>query len=167
MGSMDAAKKIIASEGVKGLYRGYGATLASFGPFSALYFLFYERCKNVGVGSDRIASESAVETFFRSVVCASMSGAAAAWITSPLDMIKLRLQVQRGTKVADGKQKLPWPEYSGIRDAAVRIVKQEGFTKLYTGAWARVALTVPTTALTFGFVEMLKPKFQAMLNDAG
>lgn len=41
-GSMDAFNKIFRMEGVKGMYKGYGATLASFGPFSALYFMFYE-----------------------------------------------------------------------------------------------------------------------------
>ena len=32
-------------EGARGLYRAYGATVMSFGPFSALYFLFYEKLK--------------------------------------------------------------------------------------------------------------------------
>jgi len=30
----DAVKKISRTEGLSGIYRGYGATLASFGPFS-------------------------------------------------------------------------------------------------------------------------------------
>ena len=46
-GSWDALQQIIRTEGMKGIYRGYGATLASFGPFSALYFVFYERCKTI------------------------------------------------------------------------------------------------------------------------
>lgn len=33
------------TEGARGLYRAYGATVMSFGPFSALYFLFYEMLK--------------------------------------------------------------------------------------------------------------------------
>ena len=33
------------TEGIRGLYRAYGATVMSFGPFSALYFLFYEKLK--------------------------------------------------------------------------------------------------------------------------
>ena len=37
--------QIMVYEGIAGLYRGYGATLASFGPFSALYFVFYERVR--------------------------------------------------------------------------------------------------------------------------
>jgi hypothetical protein len=33
------------TEGARGLYRAYGATVMSFGPFSALYFMFYEYAK--------------------------------------------------------------------------------------------------------------------------
>jgi len=42
---MDAIYTIRKTEGITGLYRAYGATVASFGPFSALYFLFYEKLK--------------------------------------------------------------------------------------------------------------------------
>ena len=41
--SYHAMRTIFAEEGIRGIYRGYGATLLSFGPFSALYFLFYEK----------------------------------------------------------------------------------------------------------------------------
>ena len=40
-------KQIVKVEGVRGLYRAYGATVMSFGPFSALYFLFYEKLKEL------------------------------------------------------------------------------------------------------------------------
>lgn len=29
------------------MIKAYGATIASFGPFSALYFLFYEKLKSI------------------------------------------------------------------------------------------------------------------------
>lgn len=63
--TFDAVKQISKSEGILGLYRvgyissvesgwlillirvqGYGATIASFGPYSALYFYFYETFKS-------------------------------------------------------------------------------------------------------------------------
>ena len=42
---LDAIRQIMKTEGTRGLYRAYGATVMSFGPFSALYFLFYEKFK--------------------------------------------------------------------------------------------------------------------------
>lgn len=41
-GSFDAAVRILQTEGLHGIYKGYAATLLSYGPFSALYFLLYE-----------------------------------------------------------------------------------------------------------------------------
>ena len=42
-GSAHALRTIVTEEGFRSLYRGYGATVLSYGPFSALYFLFYEK----------------------------------------------------------------------------------------------------------------------------
>jgi len=44
-GNVDAFASIISNEGVRGLYRGYGATLLSFGPFSAIFFMLNEQFK--------------------------------------------------------------------------------------------------------------------------
>ena len=49
---IDAIKQISQIEGVRGLYRAYGATVFSFGPFSALYFMFYEQIKGYFVVND-------------------------------------------------------------------------------------------------------------------
>lgn len=44
-GSMDALKTIIQQEGIRGIYKGYTATVCSYGPFSAIYFVLYEEVK--------------------------------------------------------------------------------------------------------------------------
>ena len=50
-GSFDAVASILRADGIRGIYRGYGATVLSFGPFSALYFMFYEQFKSSGRGT--------------------------------------------------------------------------------------------------------------------
>jgi hypothetical protein len=49
---LDAFRQIRNTEGIRGLYRAYGATVMSFGPFSALYFSFYEKMKGLFVNND-------------------------------------------------------------------------------------------------------------------
>ena len=49
---LDAIRQIRKTEGIRGLYRAYFATVLSFGPFSALYFLFYENLKGFIVKND-------------------------------------------------------------------------------------------------------------------
>jgi len=56
----DAIKQILRSEGVWGIYKAYGATVFSFGPFSALYFMFYEKLKGRFVKND-------VDTYLKTV----------------------------------------------------------------------------------------------------
>ena len=89
--SWDAANKILRNEGWSGIYRGYGATLLSYSPFSALYFLLYEQTKKIAKLNQ---AESQQEiTFNNSLICSAFAGAVASYVTSPLDMAKLRLQV--------------------------------------------------------------------------
>lgn len=40
-----AMQTIIRTEGLGGLYRGFAASMLSFGPYSALYFMFYEKVR--------------------------------------------------------------------------------------------------------------------------
>lgn len=78
----------------------------SFGPFSALYFLFYEKLKervaNFTVAdykrkismSDEEGREAAHKqdiTFAQAMFCSMQAGILAAVLTNPLDMAKLRL----------------------------------------------------------------------------
>lgn len=44
-GSVDALRTIIKQEGLKGLYKGYAATVFSYGPFSAVFFVLYEKVR--------------------------------------------------------------------------------------------------------------------------
>jgi hypothetical protein len=45
--SLHAFNVISREEGFRGMYKGYAATVLSYGPFSALYFLFYERVRSL------------------------------------------------------------------------------------------------------------------------
>lgn len=43
--TVHAVETIMKTERLSGLYKGYAATLLSFGPFSALYFMLYEKVR--------------------------------------------------------------------------------------------------------------------------
>ena len=88
------------------MYKAYGATVFSFGPFSALYFMFYETIKGYFVINDvsrylnkvdqvgnsgKKDSHSIDISFGHSLLCSMLAGAMASTLTNPLDMVKLRL----------------------------------------------------------------------------
>ena len=137
-GGADALLKIWSREGVFGIYRGYAATLMSFGPFSALYFVFYERMKSISKNIS--ASENLPLQWL--VLSSSVAGALASFLTSPLDLAKLRLQVQRG-QTSSG---VTLTSYIGVLDCLQRTYLRSGVRGLFRGAGARVLHFVPATS---------------------
>jgi hypothetical protein len=95
-GTWHALSTIMQTEGLRGVYRGYGATLLSFGPFSAFYFLFYEKCKQWSATSVGVTKQEDLP-FHLTLASAAGAGALASLITNPVDLVRLRLQVQRGS----------------------------------------------------------------------
>ena len=100
---LDAIRQIMKTEGTRGLYRAYGATVGSFGPFSALYFLFYEKLKEWTVHftaddymrklQEKDAAQKQDISFGQAMFCSMQAGVLASVVTNPLDMAKLRMQV--------------------------------------------------------------------------
>ncbi|GAX23636.1 hypothetical protein FisN_12Hh209 [Fistulifera solaris] len=155
--SWDALQKIAATEGLTGIYKGYAATLGSFGPFSALYFVCYERFKywtrlHLTQSNNRELRElEHIEVPFHwLLVCSSSAGALASWVTSPLDMVKLRLQVQRGM---DHSNRNTSSTYNGVWDCWQKTYRAGGLAGLWRGAGARVLYTVPATTITMTSYE--------------
>ena len=185
-GSRDAFTTIVRQEGVCGIYKGYGATLFSFGPFSACYFLIYENMKrhlltrNADLAaaslsplsvvssspppslsmSSRLPTSSSISlspppppppphlSALQSFLCAAVAGTVASVVTNPLDLVKLRLQVQRQR----GANQL----YAGLWDGLAKVAREDGLKGLLRGAGARVAFHVPNTAITFAVYERCK-----------
>ena len=170
-GSWDALQQIIRTEGMKGIYRGYGATLASFGPFSALYFVFYERCKTISkqILQDKSANtNSNVERLEDGdlplhylIACSAGAGAVASWLTSPLDMAKLRLQVQRGQVAANTSNNTSsMQQYRGMFDC-LHAAYRKG--ELFRGAGARVLHFAPATTVTMTAYEKCRSLYADVL----
>ena len=174
-GSLDALKQIVKNEGISGLYKGYAATLASYGPFSAFYFLFYEqlksRCKMFLNGKSNNTNnlyrsdEGKSDLPFPYVVlCSATAGAAASWITSPLDMAKLRLQIQRSSSnsIISPTSSSPY-QHKGMIDCLSEIYKQGGFHGLFRGAGARVLHFTPATMITMTCFETCRSFFSSYI----
>ena len=157
------------------------ATLASYGPFSALYFVFYERLK--GAARERLSKHEGrvPETGDRDdgdsdlplpylVACSASAGAAASWLTSPLDMAKLRLQVQRGGAAAgsgagaDGG--IGNAAYRGMADCLRRAYAAGGVRGLFRGAGARVLHFTPSTCITMTSYETCRSFYAQALSSS-
>jgi Mitochondrial carrier protein len=147
--------QIAKTEGISGIYRGYAATLASFGPFS-VYFVFYEESKQQA-RQCLCQNESSLDRrklpFQWLVLCSAGSGALASWLMSPLDLAKLRLQVQRG-KLQSLSQSTTI--YCGVIDCLQSAYDNAGLGGLFRGAGARVLHFAPATCITMTTYEMFR-----------
>ncbi|GMI12240.1 hypothetical protein TrRE_jg3510 [Triparma retinervis] len=148
--SLGALKHIMKNEGLKGVYRGYAATLLSFGPFSGLYFGFYEELKS---RLHPLYPSSRDLPFAPTVATSVCAGLMAAWITTPLDLAKLRMQVVRGSSPSPASRPGGYETLAG----SLRTIGGEGGVKgLWRGAAARCMFFAPATAVTMTTYDMFK-----------
>ena len=164
---LNAFTQVLRNEGIRGLYKAYPATVFSFGPFSAFYFLFYEKMKGIMVQNDpdtyldKVKHSSHVQIgFFQSMFWSMIAGAGASLLTNPLDLVKLRLQVQRGSKSAGASQQF---EYKHMLDGLNQVIRKEGPIALWNGSFARMWTHFPTVAITMSVLEVTKPFMEKVL----
>lgn len=180
--SADALKTILRQEGVRGIYKGYYATLSSFGPFSALYFLMYEESKkkihsyrreqrNVTkslAATDLQSSSPPPLACLDNLLCSTTASCAASWLTNPLDMAKLRYQVQRNedVTVTDGTSSSSSRRpYKGLIDVMRSVYMEHGFKGLWRGAGARVLFQSPSVAITMTMYEECRALWMRVLSS--
>lgn len=148
-GMFHAGCSIWKEQGMKGLYAGYWSTLARDVPFAGLMVMFYEALKDVTeYGKQKLIPNYHVNSSFEGLVLGGFAGGFSAYLTTPLDVIKTRLQVQ-GSSL----------RYTGWSDAIHSIWKREGVKGMFRGSIPRITWYIPASALTFMAVEFLREHF--------
>ncbi|KEH21743.1 substrate carrier family protein [Medicago truncatula] len=126
-GGIDVARKILRSDGIRGLYRGFGLSVVTYSPSSAVWWASYGssqrfiwRHLDQGGKYDE-ASPSVQKIMLVQAAGGIIAGATASCITTPLDTIKTRLQVMGN----DNR--------SSIKQVAKDLIKEDGWKGLYRG----------------------------------
>jgi solute carrier family 25 S-adenosylmethionine transporter 26 len=136
----DAVRCIVAKEGARGLYAGYGSFLLRDLPFDAIQFCIYEQLR---IGYKLVAKRDLYDP--ENALIGAFAGAVTGAITTPLDVIKTRLMVQGTSK-----------QYKGVFDCVQKIVREEGASTLTKGIGPRVLWIGIGGSIFFGVLERTK-----------
>uniref|UniRef100_A0A0D9XE90 Solute carrier family 25 member 44 n=1 Tax=Leersia perrieri TaxID=77586 RepID=A0A0D9XE90_9ORYZ len=170
-GGLDAFRKIVAADGLRGLYRGFGMSILTYAPSNAVWWATYSLSQKMiwggigcylceyGVGVQEIddgeEGDSSLQPGYKTVmvvqgVSAAMAGGASALVTMPLDTIKTRMQVMDG----EG-------EPITVGRTVRRLIKEGGWGACYRGLgprWASMSLSATTMITTYEFLKRLSAK---------
>ncbi|KAL1989315.1 hypothetical protein VTN96DRAFT_77 [Rasamsonia emersonii] len=121
-GLIDVYKKTLASDGIVGLYRGFGVSVLGIIVYRGLYFGMYDSLKPVVLVGP-------LEGNFLVSFLLGWSVTTGAGVASyPLDTIRRRMMMTSGEAV----------KYSSSLDCARQIMAKEGFRSFFKGAGANI-----------------------------
>lgn len=155
-GIVDCIQKTLKDEGIKALYASYRTTVIMNAPYTATHFATYEAAK---AGLKRVWPEKTnEENVFVHLTAGGAAGAVASIVTTPLDVVKTRLQCQG----VNGAERFG---SNSISDVVRSIVQKEGPRGLLRGMKPRVLFYTPAAAICWSTYEATK-KFLQRLNAA-
>jgi Ca2+-binding EF-hand superfamily protein len=143
-GVWTAISTVMKKDGPRGLFRGSTATLSREIPFYVIGMVAYEQFKKAALAHSREKRGRDLEAW-ETIALGALSGAVAAFLTTPFDVLKTRLMTG-----AVGAKAL------SINDLAAKIVKEEGPGALFKGALPRALWIAPLGAMNFAGYELAK-----------
>ncbi|MCJ1480042.1 mitochondrial aspartate-glutamate transporter agc1 [Schaereria dolodes] len=138
-----SAMWIVKNLGLMGLYKGASACLLRDVPFSAIYFPTYNHLKRDLFGESPSKKLGVVQL----LTAGAIAGMPAAYLTTPCDVIKTRLQVE----ARKGETK-----YTSLRHCAKTVYQEEGFRAFFKGGPARILRSSPQFGFTLAAYEVLQ-----------
>lgn len=141
----------VRKTGLRGMWLGVGATLSRDVPFSAIYWTCYEMLKG------QLKSEMPQTTsgaFLTSFFAGCISGMLSAVLTTPIDLVKTR--VQTGSSLALGRGCAVDKKPPTAREIVRLIYTQEGAKGLMRGWIPRAYKVGPACAIMISSYELIK-----------
>jgi len=131
-GLIDVFRKTMATDGIRGIYKGFVISAVGIFVYRGLYFGLYDTCKPLFLGENA----SAFMSFFLGWAVTIVSGLA----SYPIDTIRRRMMMTAGTGTS----------YKGSIDCGMQILKNEGFMSMMKGAGANVLRGVAGAGVLVG-----------------
>eukprot|EP01018_Ginkgo_biloba_P009376 Gb_30250 [translate_table: standard] len=156
-GAVDAVFKISKTEGIRGLYRGFGMSVITYSPSTAVWWGAYGSAqhmiwRSLGYGDDQEKrSPQQWEMVLVQATAGTLAGAAASVLTTPLDTVKTRLQVM--DNYGEGRPT--------IAKTVQQLLKEDGWKGFYRGFGPRflnMSLWGTSMVVTYEIIKRLSVK---------
>ncbi|KAI7833674.1 mitochondrial carrier domain-containing protein [Kickxella alabastrina] len=157
-GNMDALRKIIATEGVAGLFSGLESAIFGAAVTNGVYYYFFEAVKAAFERASQRKSMSTVE----SMVSGAVAGAMTCIITNPIWVVNTRLTVKQkklqqqddNTGESGNRNESP-----STLQAFAEIIKEDGFLSLWQGLIPALILVI-NPIIQYTAFEQLKNRVE-------
>ncbi|KAH0895897.1 hypothetical protein HID58_045465, partial [Brassica napus] len=137
-GMVDVYRKTLSSDGVRGLYRGFGVSIVGITLYRAMYFGMYDTIKPI------VLVGSLEGNFLASFLLGWSITTSAGVIAYPFDTLRRRMMLTSGQPV----------KYRNAVHALREIMKTEGFYALYRGVTANMLLGVAGAGVLAGYDQL-------------
>lgn len=130
-GPLDCFWKTVRHEGVSALWKGVMPPVLGNAPMGGLLFFGYGQSGRTIEEYFGALPDGAI-SYWRVATCAMAGGTLATLATTPVELIKCKLQVQHGS-LKSAAAAVAVPQYSGVLDCARQLVRAKGLRGLYSG----------------------------------
>lgn len=140
-----AGRDIFRTEGVRGLFSGFGATAVRDAPYAGLYVVLYEQAKkniSAAMGNRDPTSTTATSSASINFASGALAAGMATAITNPFDAVKTRVQL------------MP-KKYGNMFRAVGLMIAEDGFRSLFGGLALRMGRKAVSSALAWTVYEEL------------
>lgn len=145
MNTLQCARRVYQTEGVRGFYRGLTASYAGISE-TIICFAIYEslkKClKDAPIVSSTDGAEKSSSGFFGLMAAAAVSKGCASCIAYPHEVIRTRLR-EEGSK------------YRSFVQTARLVFREEGYLAFYRGLFAQLIRQIPNTAIVLSTYEFI------------
>ncbi|CAM0881416.1 unnamed protein product [Alopecurus aequalis] len=157
LGIVRSLRKLWQYEGIRGFYKGNGASVLRIVPYAALHYMTYEqyRCWILS-NAPSVGTGPVVD-----LLAGSAAGGTAVLCTYPLDLARTKLAyqvlivAQPGNPLGNSGQQ---PVYNGVKDVFRTVYKEGGARSLYRGIGPTLIGILPYAGLKFYIYEDLKSR---------
>ncbi|KAL7114821.1 hypothetical protein ACP275_04G145600 [Erythranthe tilingii] len=147
-GLSDVYRKTFSSDGIAGLYRGFGVSIVGITLYRGMYFGIYDTMKPIVlVGSFQ---DNFLASFFLGWSVTTVSGVCA----YPFDTVRRRMMLTSGQKV----------KYRSAMHAFKEIIRVEGFAAIYRGVTANMLLGVAGAGVLAGYDQLYRIVYKPRYN---